>query len=52
MVLNLVSRNYVILLGSLMSCIIDKSIESSQGVEKHQIGILCFCRFNEGVVKE
>lgn len=35
-----------------MSGIVDKSVKSSQSVKEHQVGILCLCSFNEGVIKE
>ena len=48
----MVSRYNVIVFGSLMLGIVDKDVECSESIEEHEIGILCLCCLNKGVVKE
>lgn len=52
MVLDLVSRDDVIVFGGLMGGIIDKDVECSKGIKEHKIGILSFGGLNERVIKE
>lgn len=51
-VLNLVSRNYVILFGGLMFSIIDKVVKSPKSVEEHQVWVLRLRRLDERVIKK
>lgn len=51
-VLDLVSRDDVIVFGGLMGGIVDKDVECSKSIKEHKIGILSFGGLNERVIKE